>query len=349
MSLTQAAMNMKSSLNQILPFTCPSIHYRLRKELRFQSPDSPEMADTQSRIFQDENVQEIINSQQPDGWLGRAFHGYNSMESGIRFLCEKGVDPTQPILARALNSLEQHTDRLELGLGNVGKILDDLGFGGSETIRAHLFAQAGNEEISFVKKQIEQALEVFKAIFEIKSVEDLCEPYKGNFVFRCGVRWPSIYHLRLLALTQSWRTTENRNTVVEGIQQIVHLSPIPNIHVKYKSQQIAPACFCMDNFKPDMNALTDAEWMQWFHRMELLARLGIVEQIPELKRQTQTLEHILAEGQEMFTKRLSHPYFQKWGAYTGLALEKDWRLSQRRINDLTFRSLLILHYAGQTL
>ena len=80
--------------------------------------------------------------------------------------------------------------------------------------------------------------------------------------------------------------------------------------------------------------------MQWFHRMELLARLGVVEKIPELKRQIQTLEGILAVGQGMFTKRLNHPYFQKWGAYTGFALEKDWRINQRRINDLTFRSLL---------
>jgi hypothetical protein len=33
--------------------------------------------------------------------------------------------------------------------------------------------------------------------------------------------------------------------------------------------------------------------------------------------------------------------------YLVLALEKDWRLPQRRRNDLTFRSLMILHYANQ--
>ncbi len=126
---------------------------------------------------------------------------------------------------------------------------------------------------------------------------------------------------------------------------MVRLSPIPNIYVKYKSQLIAPASFCMQNFAPDMNTLTDADWMQWFHRMELLARLGVVQEIPELKRRVQILAKILEEGQGLFTKKLSHAYFQKWGSYTGLALEKDWRLSQRRINDLTFRSLLILHYS----
>jgi hypothetical protein len=54
---------------------------------------------------------------------------------------------------------------------------------------------------------------------------------------------------------------------------------------------------------------------------------------------------MLATGQGRFTKALSHTYFRKWGAYTGLMLERDWRDPQRRIYDLTFRSLLILHYA----
>jgi hypothetical protein len=98
----------------------------------------------------------------------------------------------------------------------------------------------------------------------------------------------------------------------------------------------------MDNFVPDMHALTDAEWMQWFQRMELLARLGVNQKIPELRQQVQTLTEILHKGQGLFTGKLNHAYFHKWGAYTGLALEADWRLPQHRINDLTFRSLLIL-------
>ncbi len=320
----------------------------MRKAFLHRSPDQSEMADLQNKILQEDVVKAVINSQGADGWLAWTFHGYESMESAMRLLCEKGVEPNQPVLANALLSLEAHTDYLERGLGKGGKILDELGFGGSETIRACLFASAGNEEIPFVKKQIEQALEVFKSVTKIKSLDYLCEPYKGKFIYRAGgVHWPSIYHLRLLAMTQNWRIPENCKMMGESIQHIVRLSPIPNIHVRHKSQLIAPASFCMDNFTPDMKWLIDAEWMQWFHRMELLARLGVVNQIPELKVQVQTLTDILEKGQGVFTKKLSHPYFQKWGAYTGLMLEKDWRLPQRRINDLTFRSLLILHYSNK--
>lgn len=57
------------------------------------------------------------------------------------------------------------------------------------------------------------------------------------------------------------------------------------------------------------------------------------------------LKEALDAGQGCFTKPLAHPYFRKWGAYTGLMLETDWIDPRRRIYDLTFRSLLILHYS----
>jgi len=340
-------MNITTSLDQIPPSACPSIQYRIRKEILHQSSFLPEMIKIRGQIMQDEAVKKVLNSQGSDGWLGWAFHGYDSLESGIRLLCEKGVEANEPVLACALLALEKHTERLERGLGKAGRILDDLSFGGAETIRAYLFAHAGFEDNSFVKEQIKQALQVFNAALQVKSLKNLCLPYKDRLIFREGICWPSIYHLRLLAMSQSWRTPENSRIITQSIQNIVRLSPIPYIHIKHKSRLIAPASFGMNDFTPNLNNLTDPEWMQWFHRMELLARLGVVEQIPGLKRQVQVLTEVLQEGKGLFTKMVNHPYFHKWGSYTGIALEKDWRNPQRRINDLTFRSVLILHYADQ--
>ena len=86
--------------------------------------------------------------------------------------------------------------------------------------------------------------------------------------------------------------------------------------------------------------------MPWFHRMELLARLGVIEAIPALRAQARWLASRLEAAAGYLTRALRHRYFGLWGAYTGLMLERDWRTQQRRVNDLTFRSLLILHYAG---
>ena len=339
-------MNTSSLAEQIIPSACPSIQYRIHREIFRDSTVLPVMRKLQDQVLKEETVVKVTNLQAQDGWLASNFHSYESMESGIRLLCEKGVETDHPVLAHALTALENGTDRLKHGLGRPGTILDDLGFGGGETIRAYLFALAGLEEQDFVKDQIQQALDVFEFTAQVGSLREIHERHENQLVFRPSIRWPSIYHLRLLAWTKNWRTPDNIKMLVEAIRNLVRLSPIPDIQVKYKAQLIAPASFCMHHFAPDMNYLSDSEWMQWFHRMEVLSRLGVVHKIPELELQVHELEDRLLKDRGLFTAKLNHPYFQKWGAYTGLALEKDWRSPRRRINDLTFRSYLILNYSG---
>jgi hypothetical protein len=338
-------MNTESSTNHLLKFACPSIQYRVRKEILHQSISLSEMSILQAQILEDESVKEVLSWQQPDGWLAYTFHGFESMESGIRLLSEKGVESNHPVFARALIALENAGDRLELGIGKVGKILDDTGFGGSKTIQAYLFAHAGQKETAFVQEQATQAHAVFKEVLNTGSREDLYEVHNGKVVFKSGLHWPSIYHLRLLAFTSSWRTSKNKEQFIESIRHMFRLMPLPNIHIRYKSHLIAPASFSMDNFKTDIHSLTDSQWMLWFHRMELFARLGIVDRICELDEQVQALATLIKLNQGLFVKKLHHPYFKKWGSYTGLMLEKDWKHPQHRINDLTFRSILILQKA----
>ena len=99
-------MNLDPSIDRLLEFACPSIKYRIRKELLHQSISHPEMTALQAQIAQDDAVLKVLSWQQSDGWLAWAFHGYESMEAGIRLLCEKGVESDQPVLARALPALE---------------------------------------------------------------------------------------------------------------------------------------------------------------------------------------------------------------------------------------------------
>jgi hypothetical protein len=322
----------------------------LRWEVLGEPRSASRLRNLQRQILDDAAVQEVFSWQQFDGWLAWNFHGDKSIESGLRLLCEKGVEERHPIVANALRALKSETDRLDRGLGKVGQILDDKGLGGSQTIRAVVFAYAGVEDEAFVRKEIDRALTAFKAVLTVDVIDDLVELYKDKLVYQPDRLWPSLYHLRLLAFTRCWRTIENQRLLAESIQRLIDLSPLPNIHVRHKSQLIAPASFCMDDFNPDMTSLNDAHrrwdahWMMWFHRMELLSRLGVVRSIPALMRQINVFRETLAAGQGRFTPALSHVYFRKWGAYTGLMLERDWRDPQRRIYDLTFRSLLILHY-----
>lgn len=337
-------MYTNSAIDELLKFACPSIKYRIRSEILGEDIKSKTMVDLHDQILQDPAVREVLSWQQPDGWLGWAFHGAKSTEEGIRILGEKGVHRSHPALAKALTALEYHTERLDRGIGKVGKILDEQKFGGSLMIRATVCAYTGLENKPFIEDQIGIALNVFKAVLAVNSIADLAENYRGKLVYKPEIVLPSIYHLRLLAFTHNWRTNAHQHLVTEAVKRLITLSPLPAIYVRNRSQLIAPATFGMQNFCSQMDLMDDAQWMMWFHRMECFSRLGVVAGIPELRQQLFTLENLL-DTKGFFTKRLMHPYFTKWGCYTGLMLESDWRTQKRRMYDLTFRTMLILHYA----
>ena len=329
----------------LLECACPSIQYRLRLELLGEDSQTSAMQELQKKILGDKKVQEVIAWQQADGWLAWDFHGQCSIESGIRILCEKGISPANPVLARALQALEAHPERTVRGLGKVGPFLDENALGGSNMIRAVVFAYAGIEQMPLIQQQIQLALEEFRAVLNIHSIDDLVEPYHDHLILRQGLIWPSLFALRLLASTQSWRDPSNLELFGRSLTRLIELSPIPAFYVRKRSQLIAPASFCMDHFAPRLDTLDDMHWMMWFQRMELLARTGVVRYVPALQRQISELQNYLDPDKGQFTLPINHRYFREWNAYTGVMLENDWRIPLRRTNDLTFRSLLIQHYA----
>lgn len=336
----------RESLNRLLAGACPSIRYRVRSEVLGEPVSSLEMVRLQELILQDAMVRRVLSSQQPDGWLGTSFHHAGGAEVGIRVLREKGVNPDHPVFAKALEAMSGSDETFARELLRVGRILDQKGLGGSCLIRAVVFAYVAIEDKPFVIEQIEKALEVFQAVLAVHEVSDIADEYNGKLVFKSGAKWPNIYHLRLLALTSRWRTAQNRAMIAKAVERLVSLSPIPYVLVRDRSQLIAPPAVFMDDFNPDMSLLDGKGWAMWLHRMEMLSRLGVVGAVPGLRAQVEELARILRASEGGFAVQIAHPYFTRWTAYTGLALENDWRSPQRCMFDLTFRSLLILHFSG---
>ncbi len=336
--------NMNKTIEFLLNNACSSIRYRIKKEILSEIDLSEEEA-LQNEILGDKLVQEFFARQNHAGWIDEDFHSEKGIETAIRLLSEKGIPSEHLPMKKMLDELERREYTFDKGcLFNVGKVLDEKGFGGSQLIRATIFSYAGIEDKEFIQNQIQSAIDKFEFVLSVDQIGDITAEYKNKLIFKNEVKWPSIYDLRLLAFTKTWRSKENKNIIISSIRQLIKLSPIPDILVLKGHQLIAPASFCMHDFCPDMSIFKDQDWMIWFHRMELLSRLGIVEYIEELKSQVDFLTNILNEDDGLFKKRLSHYYFTKWGTYIGLALEKDWRTEKRRICDLSFRSLLILNY-----
>ncbi len=342
-------MSEHAAVDYLLAHAGPSIRYRLRREVLAEPTDSPGMAALQQEILADERIKAQLALRQPDGWLGGTFHGWNEPESAVRYLTELGVEGSHPVIRGALDALTARGDRFDDGsLARVGKWLDAAGVGGSRMILACVFAYAGAEDAPVVAEQIPEALAGFAFAAGVGGMEKVCRPHRdGKLVFRDGVHWPSIYHLRLLALTRGWRTAENLATVAAAVQRLTALSPLPPIKLLHGSQVVGPAAIYMNDFASTPENLTPAEWMQWFHRTELLARLGIAGRSPAVARQLAWLRGELDAHEGLFTRPLSHPYFTKWSQYMGLALEPDWKRRDARVCDLTFRSVLMLHHGAR--
>ncbi len=290
-------MSINSTIELLKNNACPSIQYRTRKEILGESITSQFMQDLQEMILQDDKVMEVFSWCQEDGWLGGYFHGNKEPESGIRYLCEKGIEGNNPTIIGALNALINRGDAFDKGsMENVGKPLDFCHMGGSQMIKACVFAYAGHEEYDFIKKQIIEALSGFEYLLSINDLNDIYHVHKNTVnVFNDGTKWPSIYHLRLLAHTKSWKNSNTIKMLSSAFNKLFNLSPIPPIKLLYANQIISPASAFMNNFSKNMEELTAKEWMMWFHRTEMITRLGIANNIASLKQQIDYLHHYLAE------------------------------------------------------
>ncbi len=335
----------QKTISYLLSNACPSIKYRVKKEILHENTSTSAMKALQTQILNEEKIKYLFSLRKSDGWLGGLFHGTEEPESIIRFLTEKGVEPSHQIIQNALSAIIARDEKFDLGsLNNVGKPLDSMHIGGSKLIRACVFAYAGNEAYDFVLEQIKESLDAFEYVCEVERIEDIYKPYKDKLVFRDGVRWPCIYHLRLLAYTNCWRNNSNKAMLEKSINNLVKFSPVPSVKLLYKSQIISPASVFMNNFDNDMDSLNQKEWMMWFHRTELVSRLGIANKIDSIKNQIDYVNTYLDENHGLFVKKMRHYYFTKWTQYIGLALEDDWKTSAKIVNDLTFRCALINSY-----
>ena len=67
--------------------------------------------------------------------------------------------------------------------------------------------------------------------------------------------------------------------------------------------------------------------------------------LPELREEVEFIaDHISSDG--ICSVEMYDGEFRGWSPYFGAQLETDWRAKIRKQCDVTFRALLIIHYAG---
>jgi len=178
----------------------------------------------------------------------------------------------------------------------------------------------------------------------ISSIESITKTYNKKLYYS-GTPLPDLYNLKLLAFTQSWRNDKNIDILSKSIEKLIDFSPLPKVYIKLKSQLIAPAQIQPPDLKQSPYTLGPRDWFWWMHTMELFARMGIIKKVASLLHQANELKEILEEGEGIFPIKPHDGNFKAWSVYSGLALEDSWRNDRWKF-DMTFRSLLILKYAG---
>ncbi|MCL1807466.1 MAG: hypothetical protein FWG31_07170 [Oscillospiraceae bacterium] len=327
------------AVDHLIQNACPSISMRTREEIRKERISKEKKKEYKQAILSGEKINLVLNRQTPDGYFGTRFHTASSTskdwphEGCVRYLLEMGLGLDCNPLKKALDALLVPGWNRECK----GSAADAFGYG---MIRASLFAQAGLHDHDFVREWTESALQGFRNVAEASDYGDIAVPYKGKVVFAEGKYLPTIYHLRILAFTDGWRTPENITMMEKAYQNLYEWLPFPPTHIKAKHQLVAPGGNIAGAFNQNID---EGLGLWWFYFYELSARCGMLGTESPFYLHLLVLIESLNKTNGFFTEKYNRRGYDVWSGYSGLALEDSWvkHERRRRIYDLTFRCALI--------
>lgn len=342
---------MDKMCNFLIQNAGPSIVYRVKQEIQNEIP-ADEESKLQARILEEKQIQYIFENAQADGWLGTCFHSrmrgakpLDVCEAALRFLAEKGVPLSHPIFKGAMNAyvLRKKDDPIFDGFE---KTYDRFDFScwGLWLIRASGIARAGYEQQIDISKEIDLSLNSFLNVLNYDTLEDALSVSKsGKHYLREGLLWPCNYHLKILAFTDSWRTEENVKQLSKAVDRLLEYPSLQYpVYSKVDNYYAAPCdAFVQSPIKSFEAHSVDG---QWFDKMELFARCGIIPFSKKLQAQVALLSESI-DDDGVCRAHVDEKFFKNWGAYSGLQLEENWRKKINKECDITFRALLILSYA----
>lgn len=329
-----------------------SIILRVKKEI-LQNISKQEEKSLQEQILEEKIIKLIEEKQLETGWIGLGFHGsnknagqYDNQEVGTKYMGEKGLKGTE-ILDRAMEAY-------------VNTELDDMGSefeipaSGSNLIRCACIARAHYDDVIDIKPQIELSLESFKRVIEVDSIFDVSRPTKNGRLFNKNERWPCRYHLEILAFsTDSWRNKDNVAMLAESFKKLMRSDRTDIINTPVRcwvgNHAVNPLWLLNEGYFISGNGLNfhdnDGIRKTNLEKTEWLCRCGLYDYLSELREEVDFVINSINED-GVYTGAIYEKEFKGWSPYFGAQLETDWKAKIRKQCDVTFRALLIGHYAG---
>lgn len=348
-------------INFLLENANSSIKRRVKSEI-LNNLVQEEAREYQEQILSEPIIQKIIGCQNESGWIGNSFHGgFETQEGGTKYLAEKAVGKDAPVLTRAMDAFV--TIPLDDWCYDTkGRIFDEYKITGHgmNLIRCACIARAGYDDVIDISPQIQLSLDCFKRVLEIDSVLDISRPIKKGKqrVFNDGEKWPVRYHLDILAHTNSWKNEENIKMLADSVIKMMKtdrpelVNYCPSSWVGYAlgplggfpSQGLAIKAYTLLP-SPVSIPYRDYPECYLFEYIEWFARCGIVPYVPALREAVADIANSVDDN-GICRLPVTDAVFKGWGPYGGLQLEVNWKSDIQRNCDITFRALLILHYAN---
>ena len=346
---------LSSQINFLLENANPSIILRIRKEILGNISAEAE-AELLSQIRREPIYQLIANCQKENGWLGNGFHGpnknagpYENQEVGTKWLAEKGVGKNDPVLKRAMDAFVT-TKLTDLCYRTKGKYFDEFRYAanGQNLIRCACIARAGYDDVIDIKPQIQLALDSFQRVLEVNSALDITRVKraggKEKRVFNDYEKWPCYYLLDILAHTQTWKNKDNIEMLAESVKKLMRTDR-PECQVGGDSW-VGYVLGTVGCIKEGYTLGYDKDGVHYTHleRVEWLCRCGLTPYIPALQAEVEFLANGIDEN-GICRATVDENQLKGLSTYSGQQLEVDWKTEIRKLCDITFRVLLILHYA----
>lgn len=342
---------MKSICGFLLDNAGASIRYRVKKEI-LKNMETDEKVMLQNNILNEKDVQYILGHKQPDGWLGSCFHSrmkgakaLDVCEAALRYLAEKGVELEHPVFEGVMNAYltREKNDPIYDGFW---KGEEDFRYTcwGLWLVRSSGIARCGFEKKIDISREIECSLQSFLNVLNYENIEEVLRLSKnGTYYFKEGLLWPCNYHLKILAFTDSWRTESNLLRLAEAIEHVLSFPKSSHpVYTRIQGNYISPCDAFIDSPIAEFNY--ESVKGEWFDKMELFARCGVIPYSKRLLRETSLLKESI-DGNGICQANIDEKFFRNWGAYSGLKLEDNWRTNLKKKCDITFRALLVLAHS----
>lgn len=335
---------MNEVMERLLNEGSPSIAYRVKKEIKQEKLSKEEEQNYLDLIYAEPKVQMVLSWQNQDGYFGTRLHTAPSRskvwthEGCVRFLLEMGLTKECEKVRKALEVMTCPGWGKECENSRAAQVFK------YEMIRASLYAQAGCQNDKIISKWVNDALTGFRHIAEAECYEDMVYESKDHkLIFKGDKYIPVIYHLRILAFTEFWRTKDNLEMLRTAYNKMYQWLPLPPIYYKSKGQLIAP----LGNIcGPANQNFKDEYGFFWFHFYELSARMGMLDSDSSFRQHFEELKKRIWEygdkASELQIKRKDA--YTGWSGYSGLALESQWQRPMQIMHDFMFRVMLIEKY-----